>query len=144
MRLPDILLFTLLVTVAFPVANALQTVGGIPIFTAQQTGPANWGITDLQSGSQCTVAANGTTICSPTLSTQSTSLLSTILFWGDMLGALLRFIATVIVGVGLPAYMMVHNFGVNVYLAAVINAAVWFEYFLFYTYFLSGRFTGHG
>ena len=143
MRLPDILLFTMLLTVAFPVANAMQTVAGVPIFGAQQTGPTNWGINDLTKGSQCTVAANGTTECSPTLSTQSTSLLSTILFWGDMFGSVLRFIAAMIVGVGLPAYMAVHNFGVNPLLAVVINVGVWFEYFLFYTYFISGRYTGH-
>jgi hypothetical protein len=144
MRLPDILLFTLLLSVAFPVANALQDVYGVPIFTVQQQAPANWGINDIQTGSQCTVSANGTAICDPTLSTQSTSLLSTILFWGDMFGSMLRFIAACIVGVVLPAYMAVHNFGVNPVLAVLINAGVWFEYFLFYTYFISGRFTGHG
>lgn len=142
MRIPDILLFTLLLTVSFPVANAMQSVYGVPIFTTQQQAPTNWGINDVQTGSQCAVAANGTALCTPTLSTQYSGVFGTILFWGDFFGAILRFIASMIVGVALPYFMAVNNFGVAPVLALMINAGVWFEYFLFYTYFISGRYTG--
>ena len=128
----SILLFVLLVNASMSYTNTLNLWGGQTF----QTYP--WTASAFQAGSQCTTENNnGSITCTPSIS--NAAFASTFFVFGDFFGGLLAFVATMIEGVLLPYFILV-NWGVPVGLAAIINTAVWFDYFVLIVMFRSGRY----
>jgi hypothetical protein len=139
-RLTTLLILILFINLSISVVNAyFVNSNGQPLFLSKVQPYQGWGINNVTSGAQCVANGTGSYSCSPTPpSSGAGGVLSSILFFGDYFGAMVRFIGSMIEGVVLPYFFLV-GWGVPPLLAGIFNAGMWIDYLYFFLMLLSGR-----